>query len=457
MIRGNCPENPLRAALAAPAMLIALAIFLLFLNGFFVAAEFALVKVRPSQLEVMVAEGRRFASTAQWLSDHLDAALGACQLGITIASLGLGWVGEPAVARLLAPLFEAVGVESKAIVHGLSLAVGFSTITALHLVVGELAPKALAIRRAESTALACALPLRWFYVAFYPILYVLNGAALGLLHLFGIESSPGHGEHSEEELRALLARAQISGELSRAEHELLHAVFEFDDLLCRHVMLPRGDIDYIRTDEPFDEWFATVRRTKHTRYPVCEESLDHSIGIVHIKDLLAFDRQEDSLSDIMRPPHFVPETMPISRLLRYFQAVRQHFALVVDELGTVTGMVTLENVLEQIVGRVQDEFDTETPEIVPAGEGTYLVEGRVLVSTVERALRVDLDSAESEVDTLSGLLVDRLGRILRAGDRVDFDGLTAEVLDVKGARARQIRLTVPRQPGSATREPNQSR
>lgn len=424
-------------------MLIALAIFLLFLNGFFVAAEFALVKVRPSQLEVMVAEGRRFAKTAQWLSDHLDSALGACQLGITIASLGLGWVGEPAVARLLEPVFTAAGVDSPAMIHGISLGIGFSTITALHLVVGELAPKALAIRRAERTALMCALPLRWFYIAFYPILDLLNGAALALLRLFGVESGGDpHGEHSEEELRALLTRAQISGELSRAEHELLHAVFEFDDLLCRHVMLPRGDIEFIQTDSPYEEWIEMVRRTKHTRYPVCDESLDHTVGIVHIKDLLVFDLTTEKITDIMRPPHFAPETMPISRLLRYFQAVRQHFALVVDELGTVTGMVTLENVLEQIVGRVQDEFDTENPEIVPVGENAYLVDGRVLVSTVERELRVGLDSEEHDVDTLSGLLVDRLGRILRAGDRVDFEDLSAEVLDVKGARARQIRLTL---------------
>ncbi len=426
-------------------MMIAIAIFLLFLNGFFVAAEFALVKVRPSQLEMLVAEGRRFAPTAQWLSDHLDAALGACQLGITIASLGLGWVGEPAIARLIDPLFHAIGIESEAVIHGSSLVIGFSIITALHLVVGELAPKALAIRRAEGTALACALPLRWFYVAFYPILYVLNGAALGLLRIFGIESASSHGEHSEEELRAILARAQVAGELSRSEHELLHAVFEFDDLLCRHVMLPRGDIDFIRTDTPYEEWIDMVRRTKHTRYPVCEDSLDRTVGIVHIKDLLVVDvESRDALKDCMRPPHFVPETMPMSRLLRYFQAVRQHFALVVDELGTVTGMVTLENVLEQIVGRVQDEFDTETPEIVPAGPDTYIVDGRARVANVERQLKISLDSEDHDVDTLSGMLVDRLGRIVRAGDHVDFDDVRAEVLDVKGARAQKVRLLLNR-------------
>jgi CBS domain containing-hemolysin-like protein len=424
-------------------MLIGLAVFLLLLNGFFVAAEFALVKVRPSQLEVLVADGRRFAKTAQWLSDHLDAALGACQLGITIASLGLGWVGEPAIAKLFEPVFDAFGVTSPAIIHGVSFAIGFSVITALHLVVGELAPKALAIRRAEATALVCSVPLRWFYLTFYPILVVLNGAALALIRLFGIEPTGAHGEHSEAELRALLARAQIAGELTRSEHELLHAVFEFDDLTCRHVMLPRGDIDFIRLDASYDEWIGMVRRTKHTRYPLCDDSLDKTVGIIHIKDLLAFDpAAAETLTNLMRPPHFVPETMPMSRLLRYFQAVRQHSALVVNELGTVTGMVTLENAIEQIVGPVEDEFDVETPEIVPAEHDVYLVDGRVLLEAVERALNISLGSEESEVDTLSGLLVVRLGRILRVGDVVDLDGLRAEVLDVKGARARKIRLTL---------------
>ena len=433
-------------------MLIGLAVFLLFLNGFFVAAEFALVKVRPSQLAVLVAEGRRFAKTTQWLSDNLDAALGACQLGITIASLGLGWVGEPAVARLLEPLFVAIGVESEAVVHGVSFAIAFSAITSLHLVVGELAPKALAIRRAEATALACALPLRWFYLTFYPVLAVLNGAALGLIRLLGVDSGGGHHpEHSEAELRALLAGAQVSGELTRSEHELLHAVFEFDDLICRQIMLPRGDVEFISLGAPYEEWMKMVRRTKHTRYPICEDSLDKTVGIIHIKDLLSLEKPDSEiLAKVMRPPHSVPETMHISKLLHYFQAVRQHFALVVDEFGTVTGIVTLENVLEQIVGRVEDEFDEESPEIVPAGSNAFLINGRVLLETVERTLDIKLASDECDADTLSGLLVERLGRIVHPGDIVEFDDVRAEVVEVKGARARQVRLT---REGDAAPEP----
>jgi len=431
--------------------LILVAVLLLLLNGFFVAAEFALVKVRPSRLDVLVGEKKPFAHTARWLVTHLDAALGACQLGITIASLGLGWIGEPAVARLLAPVFAAVGIVSATALHTTSLIVGFSVITAAHLVIGELAPKALAIRRTEALALACALPLRWFYLAFYPFLVVLNGAALGLIRLFGIDGSGEHGAgHSEEELRALLSRARVAGELSRSEHELLHAVFEFDDLVCRRVMLPRGDVDYISIDDSYAQWLEMIKRTKHTRYPVCDGSLDNTVGIVHIKDLLEFDGNDEAgLEKIMRRPHHVPETMPISRLLGYFQAVRQHCALVVDEFGTVTGMVTLENVIEPIVGRVDDEFDEEPPDIVPAGSNEYLVDGRALVEYVERSLGISLGSDRDEADSLSGLLVERLGRILQAGDEVDFGAAHAEVIEVRGARARQIRLTLAREAEAA--------
>jgi CBS domain containing-hemolysin-like protein len=425
-------------------MLIALAVFLLLLNAFFVAVEFALVKVRPSRLEVLVGEGRRFALTAQWMSDHLDAALGACQLGITIASLGLGWVGEPAVAAMMAPVFSAMGVVSEKVIHGVSVAVGFSVITALHLVIGELAPKAIAIRRSEETALALSLPLRWFYLAFYPVLFVLNGVALWLVRQMGIDSSGSHhGDHSEAELRALLSDAQLAGEVSRSELELLHAVFEFDDLNCRQVMVPRGDIDFIRLDAPYAEWIEMVQRTKHSRYPLCDRSLDNTIGIVHVKDLVACEATDASaLRELMRPPHYVPDTLPVSRLLRYFQSVRQHLVLVCDEFGTVIGMVTLENVLERIVGHVEDEFDFETPEIVPAERGTFLVDGRILLETVNRALDLSLASGEASVSTLSGLLAERLGRVVKVGDVIEFSAARVEVLDVRGGRARQVRVTV---------------
>jgi len=424
---------------------LAIAVVLLAVNGFFVAAEFSLVKVRPIRLEVLAGEGRPFAAMAKSLADHLDSSLGACQLGITIASIGLGWVGEPAVASLLAPAVRVFGVTSETVLHALSFTVGFSVITAGHLVVGELAPKAFAIRKPEMLAIACAPFLRAFSVVFYPVLVVLNGATLVLVRSLGVETSGESGRggqpHSEAELRALLSQAHVHGELTHSEHELLDAVFKFDDTICRRVMIPRGDVVWLDVSRPLGHALDVARREKHTRYPVCDGSLDNVLGVVHLKDLLvlATGRGGD-LKSAMRRPHYVPETMPVSRLLRYLQAVHQHLAFVVDEYGTVAGIATLDNVLEPIVGSVEEEFDTTAAEVVPAGSGQFLVLGSTPIEVVEEELNLHL--GEYEVDTLSGLLVAKLGRILDVGDRVRLPGAEAEVLDIRGARANRIRLTL---------------
>jgi CBS domain containing-hemolysin-like protein len=431
---------------------IALAAILVLVNGFFVAAEFALVRVRPGRLETLVRQHRPLAGTAMWLVDHLDGSLSACQVGITLASLGLGWVGEPAVARLLTPVFHQVGVDSPHVVHGLSFAVAFTGISAAHLVIGEQAPKMFAIRKPETMALWVALPLRGFYFFVYPFIHALNHASLMLVRWFGGERGGEQSAyHSEEELRALLTQAHVHGELTRSEHKLLNAVFEFDDLVCRRVMLPRGDVIFLNVDAPVEESLEVVRRTKHTRYPLCRGSLDAVLGVVHIKDMLCTPPdQPPDLQALMRPPHHVPETMPISKLLRHFQATRQHMAFVVDEYGTVVGIVTLENILEQIVGPVEDEFDAVTPEIVPVGSGQYIVLGRTPIELVEQKLGLELET--DEADTISGLLVEKLGRLLQAGDSVELNGALAEVLEVKGARARRIRLTPVTGPPGAQSE-----
>ncbi len=421
---------------------LAVAVALLFVNGFFVAAEFALVKVRLGRIDHFVSEGRPFATTAKWLVVNLDAALAACQLGITIASLGLGWIGEPAIARLLGPAVHAVGIHSEKVVHLISFTVAFSIITAGHLVLGELAPKTFAIRRPEIIALWCAPFLKAFYVAFYPVLFVLNGAATLLVRKFGVDpADAGDEPHSENELRALLAQAHVHGELTRSEHQMLNAVFEFDDMVCRRVMIPRGDVVWFDINASISEVLDLACRAKHTRYPVCDGSLDQVLGVIHLKDLLVLARSEQrSLRDALRKPHYVPETMPVSRLLKYFQAVRQHLAFVVDEYGTVVGVATLDSVLAPIVGSVEDEFDASMAEIIPSGSGQYIVLGSTSIEVVER--RLGLDFGEQQADTLSGLLVDELDRILSVGDVVDLPGATAEVVDVRGARAARIRLTV---------------
>ena len=437
---------------------IAIAIILVLLNGFFVAAEFALIKTRLSKIEILVRQGRPFAKTARWLIVRLDGTLSSAQLGITMASLGLGWIGEPAFARLLGPLLTAIGVESEAVLHGIAFAVAFTIITALHLVIGEQAPKIFAIRRPERVALACAVPMQVFYFLSFPLLVTLNVTTAALLRKVGIEGAGGHDTmHSEDEIRAMLRQAHLGGTMTRMEHRLLNAVFEFDDLVCRRVMVPRGDVVFFDAHQTLSECLALARSTKHSRYPLCEGSLDHVLGVVHVKDLVGVPAEDNlDLRSIMRPAQRVPETLPVSRLLRQFQATQQHLAMVVDEHGTVAGAVTLENVLEQIVGPLDDEFDSQQPDIVRDGPGRFIVRGQTLIETVNQQLDLHLEAGE--VDTISGLLVARLGRILKEGDRVELDSAVAHVLEVDGDRALHIRMDVSTEdvPAGETDDPDRS-
>ena len=418
------------------------AVALIVLNGFFVAAEFALVKVRISRIEQLVREKRPFASTARWLAQRLDESLSACQLGITMASLGLGWVGEPAFARLLQPVFHAIGIEDENLLHLLGFAIAFSAITGLHLVVGEQFPKIYAIRRPEPMLLWCAAPMKFFYVILYPFLALLNATTSFLLRLVGITgASDQEGASTEEEIRALLREAHVHGNLTRSEHSLINNVFEFDDMIVRRVMVPRGEVAFFDTHQSLPDILDQVRRSKHTRYPVCIGSLDQVLGVAHIKDLLGIDVDSPNfdIKSVMRPPKKVPETMPISRVLRHFQATHQLLAFVIDEYGTVTGIVTLENVLERIVGSVEDEFDTEDPNVVPTGPDEYIVNGAASLQEARVEMGIPLDESV-EADTVSGLLMDHHQQILTQGDLIQLDGATAEILEVKSDRATRIRF-----------------
>ena len=425
-----------------PAWLaIAVVVFLLILNGFFVAAEFALVKLRKSQLETLVKEKRLFAGTVSWLYDRLDNALSACQLGITIASVILGSFAEDAFASFLEPVLGLLGINPEGqLHHTISYTVAISVVTGLHLVVGEQAPKIFAIRHPEQLALWCAIPLRVFYAILYPFMIVLSYCTTALLRLVGVKTA-GHGDapHTEDEIRNLMREAHFHGELSRNEHSLLNAVFEFDDLIVRRVMVPRNDVVFFTQDQSFSECLEIARRTKHTRYPLCDGSLDKVVGVVHMKDLVGVAPTADiDLNEIARPPKKVPETMPISRVLRHFQATHQLLALVVDEYGTVIGIVTLENVLEEIVGPVDDEFDVVERDIVPSGPGEYIVLGSTPIRDLEEVLKVNLD--DEDVDTVSGVLMTRAHKLLSAGDRVEFDGAVADIMEVRDDRAYKIRF-----------------
>lgn len=429
-------------------LLTIIALLLVAINGFFVAAEFAFVKIRGSQIQQFVREGRPFAKTARWLAERLEDSLSACQLGITIASLALGAVGEPAFHALISPFLAPFSAHlTPTIERVISYAFALTVITSLHLVIGEQAPKIFAIRKPEKMALWCAMPLKVFFIVSFPLLKSLNWCTEFILKWLGVDSAGHETPHTEEEIRGLLREAHIHGDLTRSEHHLINAVFEFDDMVCRRVMVARADVSYFTTDQPWTECLEQAKRTRHTRFPLCEGSLDQVVGVIHIKDLMGLPSgAEVDLRQIARPPKQVPDEMPISRLLRHFQGTHQHMAFVIDEYGTVIGIVTMENVIEQIVGKVEDEFDLETPDVVPDGEGQFIVQGSAPIEVVRRALKLEL---LGDVDTFSGLLVSVEGEILEAGDKIDLDGATAEVLEVKGSRAVRVRVRLDGAPTKA--------
>ena len=418
------------AGSSSTVWMIVLAIFLVVLNGFFVAAEFALVKIRPSQIDKMVRDQKPFAKSAQWLARRMDHALS----GITMASLALGWVGEPAFAKLIEPAWLWFGGEAGSNAqHIVAFIIAFSVITSLHLVVGEQAPKIFAIRRPDPMVRWCAPLMQFFYYFLFPFMWVLNWVTEIVLSWFGLGGDSGHGSvMTEEEIRTMLRESHSHGHLTLSEHSLINAVFEFDDLVCRLVMVPRGEVHFLDINEAFPEQLARAKEFKHTRYPVCNGSLDEVLGVVHMKDVLgvAHDDSSFDIRTVMREPTKVPDTMPISQVLRHIQSTHQLLTFVIDEYGTTVGIITLENILEKIVGPVDDEFDTvDEPDIQKMTDGRFMVSGSTPISEVEKALGLNLDDAD--VDTVAGVLMARSGKVPEKGDRVEFEGAVAEIVEGK--------------------------
>ncbi len=417
-------------------------VLLLILNGFFVAVEFALVKARPSKIKKSKSRINYLASAADWALHRMDESLSVCQLGITVASLGLGWIGELAVSNILISLFNNFDISVSDWIHSLSLMIAFSMITTIHVILGEQVPKIFAIARPELVLIWCAVPFKLFYFPAYPVMVVLKSATNFILQPLGVTSRESREQpHSEEEIRALLGIAHARGELSRNEHQLLNAVFEFDDMICRQIMVPRVDISFFNLNHTYNDCLKLVKQTKHTRFPLCRDSLDEIIGVVHVKDLLGISSEGTfDLTKLSRPPQRVPDTMPVSKLLKHFQNSHQHLAFVVDEYGTTVGVVTLENVVEQIFGAVEDEFDSESPDIIPISPKSYIIKGFIAIERLNAELRLNLQT--DEVDTLSGLLMERVGRILKVGDKVQIDNVMVEVLEMRRTRAIKIRLNI---------------
>jgi len=431
---------PVAAPQVDPWLGLTLALFLVFLNGFFVAAEFALVKVRPTQLDPHVTAGAARGRIARYMVRHLDAYLSATQLGITLASLALGWIGEPAFVWIVEPVISKIPGAGPAVVHSAALTLAFATITILHIVLGELAPKSLAIRKPERTSLWIAYPLWLFYKLTYPVIWLLNHAANAILKLAGIQPvSEAELAQDEEELRLLLSSTQATS-LPEHKRELLDNIFELSHRMARQIMVPRGDVVYLSTTEPLAKNLQIARKSGHTRFPLCEGSLDRVVGMIHIKDLFRRPKPLESLEEASREIAFVPETLELDRLLNRMLSEKVHLAAVLDEYGGVSGIVTLENVIEEIVGQIQDEFDAEKPELFPLGDGIYSVSGAMLVEEVEDAL--DVEFSDRDEDTIGGVVLSELGRRPMRGDRIELAPLLLEVDEVQRNRIKTLRVTV---------------
>jgi CBS domain containing-hemolysin-like protein len=428
--------------MAADPLYILLAFFLVLVNAFFVAAEFAMVKVRRTRVETLAEQGNWQARAALVVHTHLDAFLSACQLGITLASLGLGWVGEPAFAHLFGGALAAVGLESP---HWVTAAVAFFIITILHIVVGELAPKSYAIRATERVALLVAVPMRMFQLAFRPALWLLDRASNATLRLLGVSADSTELAHSEEELRMLLAESHRVGVLSGSKRELLENVIDYSERTAKHVMVPRADIAYLSLTRELEENLAVVTQSAHTRFPLAATDIDHVVGMVHVKDL--FNRRDqlessEDLASLKREILFVPETRTLDALQRDFQQRRTHMAIVVDEYGGTSGLVTLENVLEELVGEIQDEFDREPPTVEETPDG-LVFDGLILIDDVADRVGVRLPEPP-DVSTIGGLVASQIGRIPRVGDRVTIAGSEFAVVEMRGRRVTKVLAVRPK-------------
>ena len=414
-------------------------LLLVLLNGFFVASEFAIVKVRSSQLDALVEEGNSRAPFARHVTNHLDAYLSATQLGITLSSLGLGWLGEPFLAKMLSPIFWNLGIHSVPLIHTSSFIIAFAIITFLHIVLGELAPKSLAIRKSVGTTLMVSKPLGLFYVLFKPAIWLLNGAANQVLkHAFRIDPvTETELAHSEEELRVILAESEQAEEVSAKGREILMNALDLKRRVVRDIMTPRGDVIYLNTEASFEENLKVAQESRHTRFPLSEGHLDNTIGLVHIKDILELLRQPDpALTSIRRDLIPVPEMMPLEKLLTFFLSRHAHLALVVDEYGGTVGMVTLDNVLEELVGDIQDEFDTENPEYRRIGEGEFVVDG--LLGLYELKDLVGLDIENSDVSTVGGYVTHLIGHLPKQGEQTRIEDYTVTITQTDGRRIAQL-------------------
>jgi CBS domain containing-hemolysin-like protein len=422
---------------------ISLVLFLVLANGFFVAVEFALVSVRRSRIETLAASGNRGAHAVLRALDHLDAMLSASQFGITIASLALGAVGESTLAHLLEPVFVRMlpAGASTIIAHSIAITIALGVITYLHLVLGEYAPKALAIEKAEIIALSTARSLQLFYAAFKPFIWLINVSGIRFLRLFGVDFRPGHHTvYTEEELRYLINLSHESGHLEEEEKDLIHNVLEFNDRTAKEIMIPRAEVVAIEQGASFDEVAQQFQASGYSRLPVYHEKFDEIVGVLHSKDVMPYllKQGEFDLKQVMRLAVFIPDTARLGDVLQHLQKSSVHLGIVVDEHGGVEGILTLEDLLEEIVGEIQDEHD-EAVARFKRDEDDFSVDGGLSIREVNRIYGLNLPESES-YNTLAGLLITKAGRLLSVNDSIDHDGLRLSVERVERHRITLVRI-----------------
>lgn len=437
------------AALILNLLVVAL---LLFANAFFVATEFALVSVRKTRLAQLSKEGNKLAKIALDSINHLDRSIAAVQLGITIASIGLGWVGEAALVKLIQPIFNFLPDSMQAVAtHSLAVSIAFALITFMHVVIGELMPKSIAIQHPETTVLVVAKPMSFITKIFTPFIFLLNGFGNWLLSLMKIPPAHvGHLVHTVEELDMIIDESHKEGVLNDTEKDILQNVFKFSDIMAKQVMVPRPDVVSIPIDISQEELKKLTIENQYTRYPVYEEDLDKVVGILHLKDLytLIIEGKEIILKDILRPAILVPETLTIDKLVHEFKTKRAQMALVIDEFGGVSGLVTLEDVLEEIVGEVQDEFDEEEANIRQIYENEYIANAMMRIDEFNDYFQLEAQNEveDEDIETIGGLVIKNLGHIAKEGDCCTIDGFTFKVIEVDGARIVKIKIIAPEKP-----------
>ncbi len=422
------------------------AVILVLANGFFVAAEYSFVRVRGTQLEELAKAGSARAKLGAHISARLDTYISAAQLGVTLASLAIGWIGEPAVAALVEPL---LGWLPEPVFHVVAFTLAFGAITYVHIVVGELAPKYLAIQRAVQLALLCAYPLDLFYRLMFPFIWFVNTSANALLRWIGIKPRSDLNVHSDEELKMLIAASARQGVLQESERVIVGNALDFADTLVRQVMVPRTEIVAVPEDVDLAGLVVMARQHRLSRFPVYRDDLDHIVGVVHVKDLVGVDRTSRAKAhDIMRRVPAIPETLRLDQALAEFRRQHAQLAIVIDEYGGTGGLVTLEDVLEELVGEVGDEFEKDaSPPIREEAPGTYVVDG--LVGLAELRERLHLELTDEPYDTVGGMVFGRLGRLARVGDSVEVEGYRFQVTGVDGRRVSQVRVQRPRPPRKA--------